>query len=126
MNYHVNNISIVIKTKLSYHEVPMDQIITDYSDCLLLNRGTIEDINKKILKLGEYKVVHKFSDRINVLQKMANFKKNINYMYWENEYLTALERHMVEFYSDVHMMRATKSIQVNFEIKIEILKEIRK
>jgi len=74
-----------------------------FSDSLLLGRSVIENENAKIIELGKSKVA--------VLTKMKDFRKNINYLDWEHRYLMHQGSDMEEHFTDLHMLRVTKSLQ---------------
>jgi len=78
-------------------------IVTDYSACVLTDRGIVEALNGEIRSAG--------SDKVGVLTKIKEFRKRINFMIWEKSYSAYKAENLEEHYTDLHMLRVTKELQ---------------
>jgi len=97
------NLEVLVAVKQGQDEIVQDPVTTDYSDAMLLNRDVVEVTNEAIVKLGKEKVA--------ILTKIKNFRKNINFMLWEHKFLEETANNLDEHYTDLHMLRVTKSLQ---------------
>ena len=97
------NLELLIRVKQGQDEMESDTVVTDYSDALLIPRTSVETINSEIVKLG--------TERVSVLNKTKDFKKQINLQKWEQEFLTMQAGNQEEHYTDLHMLRVTKELQ---------------
>merc|ERR1711871_347514 len=64
----------------------------------------VEKLNGEIRALGK--------EKIGILTKIKDFNKQINYMHWEHEYMETYIANLEEHYTDLHMLRVTKDLQV--------------
>ena len=87
----------------------MQAVVTDYSDALLIQRSQVEKLNDEIRTAGK--------EKIGVLTKIKDFNKQINYMHWEHEYMETYIANLEEHYTDLHMLRVTKDLQVPFSLE---------
>jgi len=60
----------------------------------------VEDLNDQIKALG--------AEKVRILHKIKNFRKSINYMQWEENYIKMKERDLEEFYTDLLLLRVEK------------------
>lgn len=97
------NLEVLVAVKQGQDEIVQDPVTTDYSDAMLVNRDVVEVTNEAIVKLGKEKVA--------ILTKIKNFRKNINFMLWEHKFLEETANNLDEHYTDLHMLRVTKSLQ---------------
>ena len=73
------NLEVLVKLKQGHDEMESDLVVTDYSDAALIPRAFVDSANSEILKLG--------SEKVGILTKIKDFRKSINVMKWEHEYL---------------------------------------
>ncbi len=73
------NLELLIKLKQGCDEMESDSVVTDYSDAALIPRAMVDSANSDILKQG--------SEKVGTLTKIKDFRKSINVMKWEHEYL---------------------------------------
>jgi chromosome segregation ATPase len=97
------NLEVLVAVKQGQDEIVQDPVTTDYSDAMLVDRSVVEVTNEAIVKLGKEKVA--------ILTKIKNFRKNINFMLWEHKFLEETANNLDEHYTDLHMLRVTKSLQ---------------
>merc|ERR1711990_303052 len=97
------NLEVLVAVKQGQDEIVQDPVTTNYSDAMLMNRSVVEVTNEAIVKLGKEKVA--------ILTKIKNFRKNINFMVWEHSFLEQTANNLDEHYTDLHMTRVTKSLQ---------------
>jgi len=97
------NLEVLVAVKQGQDEIVQDPVTTDYSDAMLVDRSVVEVTNEAITKLGKEKVA--------ILTKIKNFRKNINFMLWEHKFLEETASNLDEHYTDLHMLRVTKSLQ---------------
>uniref|UniRef100_A0A7S1UCA8 Cilia- and flagella-associated protein 43 n=1 Tax=Phaeomonas parva TaxID=124430 RepID=A0A7S1UCA8_9STRA len=77
--------------------------IHDYDDAQLIAVNLVENINKSIRRLGD--------EKVKTLTKMKDYRKRINYMEWENQYMDMQERAIELKYKDLQLLRVTKNLQ---------------
>ncbi len=70
---------LLVRVKQGQDEMDMNAVVTDYSSALLIPRTHVESTNLEIVKLG--------TERVSVLTKTKDFKKQINLQRWEKEFL---------------------------------------
>jgi hypothetical protein len=75
----------------------------DYSSAMLVHRSVVEDCNAQVRRRGK--------DKIDVLTRIKDFRKEINFMAWESEFLALNATNLEAHYKDLHMLRVTKSLQ---------------
>lgn len=97
------DLEVLVAVKQGQDEIVQDPVTTDYTDAMLVNRDVVEVTNEAIRKLGKEKVA--------ILTKIKNFRKNINFMLWEHKFLEATAKNLDEHYTDLHMLRVTKNLQ---------------
>merc|ERR1711865_1281628 len=97
------NLEVLVAVKQGQDEIAQDPVTTDYSDAMLVDRDVVKVTNEAIRKLGKEKVA--------ILTKIKNFRKNINFMLWEHKFLEETANNLDEHYTDLHMLRVTKSLQ---------------
>ena len=98
-----SNAEVVVRMRQGQDEVAPGAVITDYSKSLILHRRAVEAENKEIAQLGAQKV--------GIMNKIKDFRKSINYMQWEDRWRKQQEHDLGEHYTDLHMLRVTKSLQ---------------
>lgn len=104
MYYNKQNIDILIQIKQGLHEIQTDNsVVIDYHDAMLINRTVIEQVNNRILELGQA--------RIDILTQIRDFKRKIHYLHWKKQYLEQLRTHVEESHMDIQMLRVTKALQ---------------
>lgn len=64
----------------------------------------MEDINSQVRHLG--------TERVGILTRVKEFNKDINFMLWEQKRLNAVLHDAEEHYTDLHMLRVTKTLQM--------------
>jgi len=101
---HDTNLEVLVQLKQGQDEISQgSQQLASYQDGILVHRSVVEEKNAEIIKLGKEKVT--------TLTRIKNFRKNINYMLWEHKYLQERADNLEEHYTDLHMLRVTKSLQ---------------
>merc|ERR1711988_627946 len=78
------NLEIMVQIKQGQNELLQDGVVTDYSDGVLIPQ------------------------KMRILHKIKNFRKSINYMQWEENYMKMKERDLEEFYTDLLLLRVEK------------------
>ncbi len=73
------NLELLAKLKQGCDEMESDSVVTDYSDAALIPRALVDAANTDILRQG--------SEKVGILTKIKDFRKSINVMKWEHEYL---------------------------------------
>merc|ERR1712093_58951 len=102
-DFYDKNLDILVALKQGQDEIAQDPVTTNYSDSMLVNRQIVEVINADIVKLGK--------EKVSILSKIKNFRKNINFMLWEHKFLEEKASDLEEHYTDLHMLRVTKNLQ---------------
>lgn len=74
-----------------------------YSCCITIFSALVEATNSEVRARGQTK--------IGILEKIKEFRKQINVMTWENKFLRAQKYDVDEHYMDLHMLRVTKTLQ---------------
>ena len=69
----------MIKIKQGQNELLQQSVVTDFSNGVLVNQGCVMDLNNRIKALG--------AEKVRVLHKIKNFRKSINYMQWEENFM---------------------------------------
>ncbi|CAN0517944.1 unnamed protein product, partial [Ectocarpus sp. 8 AP-2014] len=73
------NIEVLVKLKQGQDEVPQGAVVTDYGDSVLIPSAIVNHTNEEIRKLG--------GEKVRTLNKIKQFRKNINLMQWDHTYL---------------------------------------
>jgi WD40 repeat protein len=102
-DYYDVNLEVLVAMKQGQDEMTQDPVMVDYTDAMLVSREVVEVKNAEITGLGKEKVA--------ILSKIKNFRKNINYMLWEHKFLEETSTDLEEHYTDLHMLRVTKDLQ---------------
>ena len=97
------NVEILSVFKHGQDEIEQKSTSTDYSSGILLPLSIINDTNKGIKSLGE--------DKVKVLEKTLNFRKKINFMKWEHEFLDLKVKDMDAHYTDLQLLRVNKQLK---------------
>jgi len=100
LNLSDRNLEVMIKIKQGQNELLQQSVVTDFSNGVLVNQGCVMDLNNRIKALG--------AEKVRVLHKIKNFRKSINYMQWEENFMQAKQRDLEEFYTDLQLMRVEK------------------
>jgi hypothetical protein len=74
-----SNLEILARLKQGCDEMESDAVVTDYSDAGLVPRTMVDSANADIIKQGK--------EKVGILTKIKDFRKSINVMKWEHEYL---------------------------------------
>ena len=106
------NIEVLTTFKQGQDAVEQGFVATDYGDAILIPLSIIESTNKEIRALGD--------DKVKVLTNTRNFRKRINYMTWEHEYLEDKAMNMDQHYTDFQFLRVSAQVkQVLSGVKTE-------
>ena len=97
------NIEVLTTFKQGQDAVEQGLVATDYSDAILIPLSIIEETNKEIRSLGD--------DKVKVLTNTRNFRKRINYMNWEHEFLENKAHNMDERYTDMQLLRVSAQVK---------------
>lgn len=100
---NTEDVELLTILKQGQDESVKSPIVTDYSACVLTDRGIVESLNGEIRSAG--------SDKVGVLTKIKEFRKRINFMIWEKSYSAYKAENLEEHYTDLHMLRVTKELQ---------------
>lgn len=98
-----SNLELLVRLQQGQDEMESEGVVTDYSDAILINRRVVEEANSSIRALG--------SEVVDTLESIKEFRKNINHMLWEHRFLEATAIDTEEHYTDLHMLRVTKTLQ---------------
>ena len=102
LRFSNENAELVIKMLQGQDEIAQQPIISDYKDAVLIPRGVVETLNVSVRELG--------SNKIETMTKMKDFRKSINFMQWERNYLDMQTKDLEEHYTDLHMLRMTRQL----------------
>ncbi|GMI02333.1 hypothetical protein TrLO_g7419 [Triparma laevis f. longispina] len=97
------NIEVLTTFKQGQDEFDQGAVATSYNDAILIPLSIIEETNAAIRALGD--------DKVKVLTNTLNFRKRINYMNWEHEYLEQQAKDMDEHYTDMQLLRVSKQVK---------------
>ncbi|CAN0362423.1 unnamed protein product [Pylaiella littoralis] len=97
------NIEVLVKLKQGQDEVPRGAFVTDYSDSVLVPSAIVNHTNEEIRKLG--------GEKVRTLNKIKQFRKNINLMQWDHTYLDEQVKDREAYYTDLQLLRVTKKLQ---------------
>lgn len=97
------NIEVLTTFKQGQDAVEQGLVATDYGDAILIPLSIIESTNKEIRALGD--------DKVKVLTNTRNFRKRINYMTWEHEYLEDKAMNMEQHYTDFQFLRVSAQVK---------------
>lgn len=97
------NIDLLIRLKQGQDEVEQEAVVTDYSDAVLIPINIVHGVNREIRRLG--------GEQAKVLIKIKHFRKSINYMDWENQYMEEQAHDLEEYYTDLQLLHVTKNLQ---------------
>ncbi|OQS03696.1 hypothetical protein THRCLA_03985, partial [Thraustotheca clavata] len=103
------NLPILVKIKQGQDEASGDDVATlgeETESALLICRASVEKLNETILAHGK--------EQVGILNKIKNFRKNINLMEWEHTYLAMQKKNMDDHYTDLQLLRVTKNLQEIF------------
>ena len=89
--------------KQGQDECPQEPVVTSYAEVALIGREEVEELNAQIKSLND--------EKLQILAKIKDFNKEINYRHWEREYLDFKISSTDEHYTDLHMLRVTKDLQ---------------
>ena len=70
---------------------------------MLVPITVINEVNTEIQRLG--------AEQVRILNKIKNFRKSINLMEWEHQYMLAKSHDLEEHYTDLQLLRVTKNLQ---------------
>ncbi|CAM9147521.1 unnamed protein product, partial [Ectocarpus sp. 13 AM-2016] len=97
------NIEVLVKLKQGQDEVPRGAVVTDYGDSVLIPSAIVNHTNEEIRKLG--------GEKVRTLNKIKQFRKNINLMQWDHTYLDEQVKDREAYYIDLQLLRVTKKLQ---------------
>ena len=114
--YDRNNAHVVIKISQGQDEVDalssnqeeeekttLSSNSAGYEESILVARESVESVNGRIRALG--------GEKIATMDKMKDFRKNINLMQWESKFMEEQKHDLEEHYTDLHMLRVTRTLQ---------------
>jgi len=97
------NLECLVSLKQGQDEVEQEAVVTDYGDAMLVPITVINEVNTEIQRLG--------AEQVRILNKIKNFRKSINLMEWEHQYMLAKSHDLEEHYTDLQLLRVTKNLQ---------------
>ena len=97
------DLEVLTVFKQGQDEVEQGAVATDYSSSCLIASSIINSTNNVIKGLGD--------EKIKVLTKTKQFRKKINYMTWEHEYLEQTAADMDEHYTDLQLLRVNSKLK---------------
>ncbi|CAM9456895.1 unnamed protein product [Scytosiphon promiscuus] len=97
------NIEVLVKLKQGQDEVPRGTVVTEYGDSVLIPSAIVNHTNDEIRKLG--------GEKVRTLNKIKQFRKNINLMQWDHTYLDEQVKDREAYYIDLQLLRVTKKLQ---------------
>ena len=106
--YDRNNALVVLKVNQGQDEVTSSKLEPEmsfarYDDGILVERERVEAVNARIRTFG--------AEKIATMDKMKDFRKNINLMQWESRFMEEQKKDLEEHYTDLHMLRVTRTLQ---------------
>jgi hypothetical protein len=108
----MKNIEVLSIFKQGQDEVEQGAVATDYGDAIFIPLSIINETNVDIQALGD--------EKVKVLEKTLNFRKKINFMNWEHEYLDLKAKNADAHYVDLQLLRVNKQLkQIISGVKIE-------
>lgn len=100
LNLSDRNLEVMVKIKQGQNELLQDSVVTDFSSGVLIHQSRVQDLNNEIKSLG--------AEKVRVLHKIKNFRKSINYMQWEENFMQAKQRDSEDFFTDLLLLRVEK------------------
>jgi len=97
------NIDMMVRLRQGQDEVEQQAVVTDYTNAVLIPVSIVHAINQEIQRLG--------AEQAKVLLKIKHFRKSINLMDWENQYMEMQARDLEEYYTDLQLLHVTKDLQ---------------
>ncbi|KAK6635255.1 hypothetical protein RUM44_000506 [Polyplax serrata] len=97
------NSQIQLVMKKGLVEVPLSGQISDFAECILVTRDTLNQVNKSIQRMGQQK--------IKAMQKAANFRKGIIYKEWEHKKLRMEIEDLKSQLDTVEKLQVVKELQ---------------
>lgn len=99
-----NDPLVLLRLRQGLDEVAESPVeLPDYGDARLIPVAVVERINESIRKLGD--------EKVKTLTKMKNYRKRINFMAWEVEYMDRQAVNLEQHYTDLQLLRVTKNLQ---------------
>ena len=102
LRFSNEDMEVMVALNQGQDEIRKQPIISDYKGALLLPRDAVEKLNAAVRELG--------ASKIDTMNKMKDFRKNINFMQWERNYLDMQTKDLEEHYTDLHMLRMTRQL----------------
>lgn len=99
-----SNLELLVQLKQGQDEMEAEAVVTDYSDAVLVHRKVVQDTNAGIVRLG--------TEKVDILTRIKDFRKDINKLLWRHKLLDARVHDAEEHYTDLHMLRVTKTLQM--------------
>jgi hypothetical protein len=103
MKHLETDMEIIVSLRQGQDEIDKDEIVTDYSDAILIPISVLAKFNSRIKELGR--------DKIGVLSKIKTFRRKINMVDWEARHLSLKSKHFEEYYTDLQLFRVTRELQ---------------
>eukprot|EP01138_Halocafeteria_seosinensis_P000119 gb/GECG01000123.1/.p1 GENE.gb/GECG01000123.1/~~gb/GECG01000123.1/.p1 ORF type:complete len:2383 (+),score=366.81 gb/GECG01000123.1/:1-7149(+) len=94
---------LLTRMKQGIDEVQSEEPIPDYGNAALVPRQAVEIDNARIKFLSSIKV--------NILEQHRDFRQELSYLHWELKYLRGKCQDMSEYYTDLQLLRVTKTLQ---------------
>ena len=97
------NLQLLVRSRQGQLELDTGSHGTDFGDAMLCHRAVVDAANALIGKHGD--------EKVGIMTRIQNFRKNINYMQWEHGYQHLQARGLEEHYTDLQLTKVTKFLQ---------------
>ena len=94
---------LLTRMKQGIDEVQSDEPIPDYGNSCLVPRQVVELDNARIKFLSSIKV--------GILEQHRDYRQELSYLEWELKYLRGKCQDVAEYYTDLQLLRVTKTLQ---------------
>jgi hypothetical protein len=98
-----SNLEVTVCLRQGQDEVNRDEVVTQYSDAILVPIEVVNKFNSRVKELGK--------EKIGVLSRIKQFRRKINLVDWEARHLSLEAYHLEEYFTDLQLLRVTRELQ---------------